>query len=68
MKKLLYVMMLSALLCAKESTFEIEKTLNSNIFHIGQKNFNFGIGTSNEYTVVGVNINYFVIDNLSIGV
>ena len=42
------------------------------IFSIGHKNFGFHIGQGsaygNDYTVIGVNINYFIIDNLSTGI
>ncbi len=41
------------------------------LFSVGHKNFGFSIGSSsgygNTYTVVGINANYFVTDNLSIG-
>ncbi len=43
----------------------------SGIFSVGHKNFSFSIGSSsgygNTYTVVGINGNYFVTDNLSLG-
>jgi len=42
------------------------------IFSIGHKNFGVNIGQQNaygnDYTVIGVNANYFLIDNLSMGV
>ena len=41
------------------------------IFSVGHKNFGFSVGSSsgygNTYTVVGINANYFVTDNLSVG-
>ncbi len=41
------------------------------IFSVGHKNFGFSVGSSsgygNDYTVVGINANYFVTDNLSVG-
>ena len=41
------------------------------VFENGNKNFGVTLGTDNSfgnsYTVVGANVNYFVIDNLSIG-
>ena len=41
------------------------------LFSSGNKNFGVIVGTDNSfgnsYTVVGANVNYFVIDNLSIG-
>lgn len=42
-----------------------------NPFESGNKNFGLTVGTDNSfgnnYTVVGANVNYYVIDNLSIG-
>jgi hypothetical protein len=42
------------------------------IFSIGHKNFGFHIGQQsaygNDYTVMGISANYFLIDNLSTGV
>ncbi|RUM65253.1 MAG: hypothetical protein DSZ05_06490 [Sulfurospirillum sp.] len=41
------------------------------LFTAGQKNFGFSLGSStgfgNDYTVAGANINYFIQDNLSVG-
>lgn len=41
------------------------------VFSVGSKNINITAGTDNsfgnDYTILGVNTNYFVIDNLSIG-
>jgi len=41
------------------------------IFSSGHKNFGLTVGTNssfgNNYTTVGVNVNYYIIDNLSIG-
>jgi len=41
------------------------------VFSVGNKNFGFTLGSStnfNEtYTVVGVNVNYFIADNISVG-
>ena len=41
------------------------------IFTVGHKNFGFSVGQSSgyghNYTVVGINANYFVTDNLSVG-
>jgi len=41
------------------------------LFSMGTKNVSFSIGTDNslgnDYTVIGGNVNYFIIDNLSIG-
>ncbi len=41
------------------------------LFSVGHKNFGFSVGSSsgygNTYTVVGINANYFVTDNLSVG-
>ena len=41
------------------------------VFSVGNKNIGITAGTSdsfgNSYTVIGVNVNYFVIDNLSVG-
>jgi len=41
------------------------------LFSAGNKNFGFSLGSSsnfnNNYTVVGVHVNYFVLDNLSVG-
>jgi len=42
-----------------------------NVFSKGEKNFGFSLGSSsnfgNNYTVAGVKVNYFIIDNLSVG-
>ncbi len=42
------------------------------LFSVGHKNFGFSVGSSsgygNTYTVAGANVNYFVTDNISIGV
>jgi hypothetical protein len=44
----------------------------STLFNQGQKNFGFGISSSrgfgNNYTVVGANFNYFVLESLSAGI
>ena len=50
----------------------INITMNAEgIFSEGSKNFGLTVGTNNSfgnnYTTVGVNVNYYVIDNLSIG-
>jgi hypothetical protein len=41
------------------------------LFSVGHKNFGFTVGSStgygNTYTVVGINANYFITDNLSVG-
>jgi len=41
------------------------------LFSAGNKNFEFTLGSSSNfnetYTVAGVNVNYFVVDNLSVG-
>jgi len=41
------------------------------MFSVGHKNFGVSVGSStgygNSYTVVGVNANYFVTDNISVG-
>lgn len=41
------------------------------MFSVGHKNFGFHVGSSNsygnDYTVAGINANYFVTDNLSVG-
>jgi outer membrane protein W len=41
------------------------------VFSVGSKNVGINIGTDssfgNSYTVLGANVNYFIIDNLSIG-
>ena len=41
------------------------------VFSVGSKNINITAGTDNSfgnnYTILGVNVNYFVIDNLSLG-
>ena len=41
------------------------------VFSVGSKNVNIIAGTDNSfgnsYTVLGVNVNYFVVDNLSVG-
>ena len=41
------------------------------VFSVGNKHMGFTIGTDNSfgnnYTVLGANINYFIVDNLSIG-
>jgi len=41
------------------------------VFSIGSKNVGINIGTDNsfgnEYTVLGINANYFLVDNLSVG-
>ena len=67
MKKLVWLVMLVSLLSADEYREEISEGL----FSQGQKNFGFVVGASSgygeDYTVVGANINYFVIDNLSMG-
>ena len=59
MKKILTILSLSTALFA------------GGIFSVGQKNFGLSVGSSNgygnDYVVVGVNANYFVTDNLSIG-
>lgn len=43
----------------------------SGMFSVGHKNFGFHIGQDNaygnNYTVIGVNVSYFLIDNLSTG-
>lgn len=42
-----------------------------NVFSAGEKHFGFTLGSSNNfnktYTVAGVKVNYFVVDNLSVG-
>ncbi len=42
------------------------------LFTAGQKNFGFSLGSSsgfgNDYTVAGANLNYFIQDNLSVGI
>jgi len=47
------------------------KLLAGGMFSSGYKNFGFSINSSssygNNYTVIGINANYFIIDNLSIG-
>ena len=44
----------------------------SGLFSQGQKNFGFGVGSSsgygNNYTVVSANFNYFVQNNISMGI
>ena len=44
----------------------------STLFSQGQKNFGFGVGASSgygtDYTVVGANFNYFIQNNLSVGI
>ena len=41
------------------------------VFSVGSKNISISAGTDNSfgnsYTVLGVNVNYFVVDNLSLG-
>ena len=41
------------------------------VFSVGSKNVGLNVGTEssfgNNYTVVGANVNYFIIDNLSLG-
>ena len=41
------------------------------VFSVGSKNVGFTVGTDNSfgnnYTVLGANVNYFIIDNLSLG-
>ena len=41
------------------------------MFSVGHKNFSFNVGSGsaygNRYTILGVNVNYFVKDNLSLG-
>jgi outer membrane protein W len=41
------------------------------VFSVGNKSFGFTLGSSSNfnesYTVVGVNVNYFIVDNLSVG-
>lgn len=43
----------------------------SGLFSVGHKNFGFTVGQDsaygNEYTVMGVNFSYFVVDNISTG-
>jgi len=36
-------------------------------FSIGHKHFSFGVSQDGDYTVLGANVNYYVIDNLSVG-
>ncbi len=42
------------------------------VFSIGHKNFSFNIGQDNiygnDYTVIGVSFNYFLVDNFSTGI
>ena len=49
----------------------INTVYSEGIFSSGNKNFGVTVGTDNSfgnsYTVVGVNVNYYVIDNLSVG-
>jgi len=41
------------------------------VFSVGHKNFGFTLGSSssfgNTYTVVGATVNYFILDNISVG-
>ena len=59
MKKIAVIMLTVSALCA------------GGLFSVGHKNFGFSIGSSSgyghTYTVVGVNANYFVTDDLSVG-
>ncbi len=60
MKKVLSIFILSSAIYAGD------------LFLSGHKNFNVSVGTSssygNTYTVVGINANYFIVNNLSVGV
>lgn len=59
MKKIITISLLTSALLA------------DGMFSVGHKNFGFSVGSSsgygNNYTVVGVNANYFVTNNLSVG-
>ena len=52
-------------------TILITNILAESVFSVGNKNFGFTLGSStnfnNTYTVAGVNVNYFIADNLSVG-
>jgi len=61
MKKLILLLLVSS------STIYAE----GGVFAVGSKNISFTIGNDNSfgnsYTVLGANVNYFIIDNLSLG-
>jgi hypothetical protein len=60
MRKLLLILISTAILSS------------DGIFSIGHKNFSFHVGQDsvygNNYTVIGISFDYFIIDNLSTGV
>jgi len=57
MKKILLSLLVASSLMMAEGAFSL-----------GQKHFSFGISQDGDYTVIGANMHYYVIDNLSLGV
>jgi len=59
MKNLIFILIFSSIL------------YSDGLFSLGHKNVGVTVGTDNSfgnnYTVLGVNVNYFIVDNLSIG-
>jgi len=53
------------------TTFILTNIFAQDVFSQGNKNFGFTLGSSDNfnqnYTVVGVDVNYFILDNLSLG-
>ena len=66
-KKLLFLLTLLISLSAYSS-----RTYADGMFSVGHKNFSFNVGSGsaygNRYTILGANVNYFVMENLSLGV
>jgi len=56
MKKIILSLMSSTLLMHAEGAFSL-----------GHKHFSFNISQDNDYTVAGTHVNYYMIDNLSVG-
>ena len=60
MKKIIPILILTSII-----------TFSQNVFLSGEKNIGFTLGSSsnfgNTYTVAGVKVNYFIVDNLSVG-
>ncbi|MEE9444642.1 MAG: hypothetical protein V3V19_03145 [Cocleimonas sp.] len=66
-KKLLFLLTL-----AITSSIYSSRIYADGMFSVGHKNVSFNVGSGsaygNRYTILGVNVNYFALDNLSLGV
>jgi len=56
MKKIILLLSATTLLMHAEGAFSL-----------GHKHFSFNISQDNDYTVVGAHVNYYMVDNLSVG-